>query len=583
MSTLPKLKHITAAVMMALSLSSNAANIIRTQAPVAYVDPYVWHLTSPFVGNWVDGATSGCDGWTPDPLSQPFASTFKQLQSCLVEQSRTVQAREVNQDGEIRLKGAATTETQQASKEKSRNLTWKALPDDIHQDDAEPSTTCNAWNPDSSTVVSGETFTQTRTCTIITPYVKQSRESIASLGLVREVGNPDYYSQSTSNIESQSAVGIKDVWQQTNPVVSNWVIGADTGCDAWSPDPLSQANGSTFQQTQVCHFTQTRTVQAQEVNQAGTVRNAGASTTETQQASRSDKRSLSWLALADEVKTSGTPTDTCAAWAPEAGTIEVGVSFTQTRACTSSMPYVKQSRESIASLNLTRNVGNPVPYSQDTPRSESQNAVGTKATTRAMSIVNPVAGMSGIYSINDGSGGTYKAYVDMKTNGGNWILVGRWSTTMASTKSFAQAGAYKGQGVNGWTNDAVNYPAIPAGTVNASSQVMFVPGHPSWIAKYGAWQTFNTFATGTTLTSAGFPANTPNGPTTLWAYSAGWSANSSAASVWGLWTMWGNTGPCGGANVVAPTKMCVIASYDSTVNSHFDYTYLKQLYLKATN
>lgn len=582
MSKTPRLKYLAAAVLMAMSMTSHGANIIRTQAPVAYVDPYFWQLTDPFVGNWVDGASTSCDGWTPDPLSQPFASTFQQIQSCLVEQSRTVQAREVNQDGDIRIKGAPTTETQQASKQKSRTLTWKSIADNVTQSSAEPTTVCDDWTPDPSTVLAGQSFEQTRSCTVTTEFLKQPRETITALALVRDAGNPTAYSQKTANTETQSAVGVKDVWSSADPVVGSWVVGADTGCDGWTPDPLSQANGSTFQQTQVCHFTQTRTVQAQEVNQDGTLRNAGAATTEKQASTRNDTRNLTWVAIADEVKTSGTPTDTCAEWSPAAATVEVGTTFSQTRTCTSTMPYTKQARESIASLNLIRNVGAAVPYSQATPRTETQNAVGTKASTQAMSIVNPVAGVSGIYSINDGSGGTYKAYVDMKTNGGNWILLERWTTTISSSKTFGNI-AYKGQAVSGSSNDATNYPVIPTGTLNASSQVMYVPGHPSWIAKYGAWQTFNTFASGTVLSSAGFPATTPSGATTLWAYSAGWSTTSNSTSLFGLWTTWGNAGPCGGANIVAPTKMCMQAAYDSSVNNHFDYTYLKQIYLKATN
>lgn len=581
MSKILDLKFLAAAVMMAVSMTSHGANIIRTQAPVNYVDPYLWQQTYPLVGNWIDGATLGCDGWTPDPLSQPFASSFQQLQSCLVEQSRTIQAREVNQDGDIRTKGEPTTESRQASKQTSRSLTWKAVADDIRLAGTELSTVCGDWIPGEDTVASGQPFEQTRSCTITTSYVKQPREAISSLGLLRDAGNPTYYNGTNPSTETRGAVGVMDVWKSADPVLGNWVAGADTGCDGWAPDPLSQANGASFQQNQVCHFTQTRSVQAQEVNQDGSLRDAGAAITETEPSTRIDARNLTWVAIADEVKTSGTPVDTCAEWSPAANTVEVGVSLTQTRTCTSSMPYVKQARESIASLNLTRNVGNPVPFSESTPRSESQSTVGTKPITRAMSIVNPVPGMSGIYSINDGNGGTYKAYVDMQTNGGNWILLARW-TGSAATKGWGQVG-FKGSATSGWTNDATNYPVIQSGAINASSEVMFVPGHPSWIARYGAWQTFSTFASGAVIGQAGFPAKTPGGNTTLWAYNAGWSIATGAGGTFGLWTAWGNGGPCGGADVVAPTKMCVIASYSSTTNNHFDYTYLKHIYLKATN
>lgn len=218
-------------------------------------------------------------------------------------------------------------------------------------------------------------------------------------------------------------------------------------------------------------------------------------------------------------------------------------------------------------------------------RSQAPITIGTKGSTAGMSIVNPVAGRSGIYSINDGNGGTYPAYVDMNTNGGYWILLARWSRIMpAGEKTFAQI-AWQGQPLSGWTDDTANYPSIPSGVINSSSQLMFVPGHPSWISRYGTWQSFSTFSgpITTKIDASGIPVNTSKGADTLYGFRAGWKIVSDGGSPFGLWTQYGNSGACGGAGIVGKTKMCLRGAYESQINSHFDYTYLKQLYLKATN
>jgi len=538
----------------------------------------VWASTSPVVGNWVDGANTRCDAWTPDPLTRANGSTFQQSQACYFTQTRTVQAREVNQAGAIRNSGAATTQTQEGSRSTTRSLSWVALADEVKANGT-ATQSCAAWTPAVSTVDWGQSFTQTRACNVSTPYVKQARESIASLGLTRNVGSSVAYSEASSKTESQSATGTQDVWTATSSVFGNWVDGANTRCDAWTPDPMSQGNGSTFQQSQTCYFPQTRSVQAREVNQAGAIRNSGAATTQTQNASRATTRNLSWVALADEVKTNGSVTNSCAAWTPAENTVEVGVKFNQTRACTATTPYTKQSRESISSLGLTRNVGSLVAYSQSTPRTETQTATGTQPLNRSLAIINPVPGVNGIYSISNGNGGSYQAYVDMTTNGGYWILLDRWVNSIP-TKTMGQV-AFKGMATSGSTDDA-NYPVIPNGTINTSSQVLFVPGHSGWIASYGAWQTFNTFAQGTVIGSAGFAITTPNGASTLYGQSAGWQGTTSSGSIFGLWTQWGNGGSCGGDGRVGSNKMCVIAQ-TQTANNHYDISFVKHLYLRATN
>ena len=50
----------------------------------------------------------------------------------------------------------------------------------------------------------------------------------------------------------------------------------------------------------------------------------------------------------------------------------------------------------------------------------------------------------------------------------------------------------------------------------------------------------------------------------------------------GFWTHGNNSGPCGGANRVGPTKCCPLFDAGGS-GSHADYTTKKRLYIRAKN
>jgi len=222
------------------------------------------------------------------------------------------------------------------------------------------------------------------------------------------------------------------------------------------------------------------------------------------------------------------------------------------------------------------------------------NAAGVTTTKTAsvsvsnsyLKIINPQAS-SGIYNVTDGKGGSIPVYVNMTMDGGYWLLIARWTNFPASAgdKTFNNV-VVNGQSLSTYTMDAANYPVIPSGYTNTSSRAMFNSANTGWTNLYGQWQSFNTFAGGSVLNSSGFSANTPLGAKTFYAVTTGWASDGTTtapmASVFGLWTAYGNGGACGGAGIVTPNRICAALSNGLQAN-HLDSTSVKSLYIKASN
>ncbi len=222
------------------------------------------------------------------------------------------------------------------------------------------------------------------------------------------------------------------------------------------------------------------------------------------------------------------------------------------------------------------------------------NAAGVITTKTAsvsvsnsyLKIINPQAS-SGIYNVTDGKGGSIPVYVNMTMDGGYWLLIARWTNFPASAgdKTFNNV-VVNGQSLATYTMDAANYPVIPSGYTNTSSRAMFTSANTGWTNLYGQWQSFNTFAGGSVLNSSGFSASTPLGAKTFYAVTTGWASDGTTtapmASVFGLWTAYGNGGACGGAGIVTPNRICAALSNGLQAN-HLDSTSVKSLYIKASN
>ena len=283
-------------------------------------------------------------------------------------------------------------------------------------------------------------------------------------------------------------------------------------------------------------------------------------------------------------------------------TVFSGESFTMSWVATDAVSYkikANNANSGIATtdvdlLTATSKSITPTAAGNYTYTITATNSVGLTTTKTAsvsvtnsyFKIINPQAS-SGVYNISNGSGGTFPAYVDMSMDGGNWILISRWTNLPANvnTRTWNNV-VVNGQSLATYTMDATNYPVVPSGYVNSSTRALFSMESTKWINLYGQWQSFNMFSSGTILSTNGFSINTPIGVKTLYAQQTGWaSAGATTADMstaFGLWTAYSNGGTCGGANIVAPDKICPSLAPIST-NNHFDTTSVKSLYIKASN
>lgn len=292
------------------------------------------------------------------------------------------------------------------------------------------------------------------------------------------------------------------------------------------------------------------------------------------------------LGLVDLPKTDPLYRYGCSNWAPLPADELINTTYTQTATNCKGMQYesyIKQEKNAVTGEIRDKGVA----YNDEASGKEmsnltnTQDAVGT--ATSYLMIINPVAGQSGIYEITDGLGNKARAYVDMNTAGGNWILVGRWTQLPAgSAKRNFQDVAMKTGKILSYSNDTTNFPVIPSGSVNISSAMMVKNANPTWTSMFGTWQTFSTFNKGQNIAS-GFSVSTPIGSKKLYSEAGGWPGQrpTDMTDTFGLWPVAGAGGPCGGAGIAGSNRICPSFSYATA--PHFDVTSLKEIYVKSKN
>lgn len=283
-----------------------------------------------------------------------------------------------------------------------------------------------------------------------------------------------------------------------------------------------------------------------------------------------------WLTWSPSIGPEYDVATSCNDWLPDADTVDDGQFFEQTASCYTTSSHQVQQREIHSVTGQLRNAGNPTIETTATQSTKTQRVAGTGKPTDTFTVVNPVAGQSGIYTIKNHNS-RFTAYVDMETDGGKWVLAARWVNSKTNV-TFNDI-VVNGKPLKTQTTDAVNFPVIPAGEINTAERALVVSGNASWQAQYGAWQSFSTFAPGTVLNNAGFPVKGSSGNYTLYHSRAAWGSPQAMEQLFALWTVPNNTGPCGGANRVGSNRMCVAISPD--MGNHADLTSLKSLYLKA--
>lgn len=275
----------------------------------------------------------------------------------------------------------------------------------------------------------------------------------------------------------------------------------------------------------------------------------------------------------------------CKTWTPAPETEALGKTFTQTANDCKGKQFAQMIDQEVNNVTKeVRNVGEPYIDTNNekvlTNLTNTQDAVGTKSVY--LTILNPVQGQSGIYQISDGKSGSFPAYVNMTDDGGNWILIARWTASPAGTVTFNNF-AVKGNPITTYSNSSSSYPVLPTGSKNESSRMLIKSYGANWIASFGTWQSFSTFAPGTVIGSSGISAKTSIGAKTLFIRANGWYTQipQDMTSIVGFFSAYSNTGVCGGANVVGSKPMCLTYTNDS--GSHFDSASLKEAYIKALN
>lgn len=269
----------------------------------------------------------------------------------------------------------------------------------------------------------------------------------------------------------------------------------------------------------------------------------------------------------------------CGMWSPAANVMDNNIEFTQTRTCSTQETRTITPREYHTTTHNFRFTGQPVLENRTGSQTETQQAIGTN-TNNGLVVMNGKPGVNGIYQVRDKvSGKVFNAYVNMVDDGGNWVLVLYWVNSSSIGRIWNEM-AVKNAKINPWTANSTIYPVIPAGITNKASRALLVSGNADWKKLFGAWQSFPMFDSNFSFTSSGFTVKTPSGNKTMHTRSSGWQQTTNKNQYFGFWTVWGNSGPCGGANKAATSRICPSTKF-GTESAHTDMSSNKFFYIKA--
>lgn len=129
-----KSKSVFSIILLALSCTAATAdNIIRTSAPIQFVEPNSsekWIDYSPLVSEWtVSRDMYGCTSISPDAaLYGPHSTVTQTFSGCSQDESRTIQNQQINESGDvIRPIGTATVETRTVASQTGTRQTQGTL------------------------------------------------------------------------------------------------------------------------------------------------------------------------------------------------------------------------------------------------------------------------------------------------------------------------------------------------------------------------------------------------------------------------------------------------------------------------
>lgn len=203
---------------------------------------YSWITTDPILGAWENtGDIYSCSNWSPSPSDITVGQSFTQTATdCKQNQIRTVQDRQIDElSGNIRNIGELYAQTQVITVSSTKEAvgskeSWVATtPTYTAWVNSGAITGCTNWSPATSTVASGQSFTQTATdCKQAQTRSRQDREQETTTKAIRDVGSPVSETQSITVTSTRTATDTKEVCQyQTSGMIqllNNGVVQEST-------------------------------------------------------------------------------------------------------------------------------------------------------------------------------------------------------------------------------------------------------------------------------------------------------------------------------------------------------------------
>ena len=285
-------------------------------------------------GAWSNASSIySCTAWSPETSTVKYGEDFTQERACKQNRTRSrdiynvwASGKETLKETEVGNQTFQVDQTRGAVGTKDYVSGEQALAWSGWTNDGAPEN-CTAWTPAPSTVNLDASFTQTRSCDQAQTRERDVMNTFASGKKTHKRTETD--SKVITVTQSQSSTGTKDYIVSTrNGDWSAWENdGGIDNCGAWSPAPTSQTAG--FTQSRSCTQAQSRERTVYNVWKSGkeTVK---AQEDGAQSVSVTDTRSVTvaWSSWTN----SGTKT-ACSAWSPDASTVNLAESFTQTRNC----------------------------------------------------------------------------------------------------------------------------------------------------------------------------------------------------------------------------------------------------------
>ena len=285
-------------------------------------------------GAWSNASSIySCTAWSPETSTVKYGEDFTQERACKQNRTRSrdiynvwASGKETLKETEVGNQTFQVDQTRGAVGTKDYVSGEQALAWSGWTNDGAPEN-CTAWTPAPSTVNLDASFTQTRSCDQAQTRERDVMNTFASGKKTHKRTETD--SKVITVTQSQSSTGTKDYIVSTrNGDWSAWENdGGIDNCGAWSPAPTSQTAG--FTQSRSCTQAQSRGRTVYNVWKSGkeTVK---AQEDGAQSVSVTDTRSVTvaWSSWTN----SGTKT-ACSAWSPDASTVNLAESFTQTRSC----------------------------------------------------------------------------------------------------------------------------------------------------------------------------------------------------------------------------------------------------------